>query len=222
MIPEVAIEHGRKLFQSATNLRKSAPQLDSLLDSLWEKAQDEKYFGDVVDLGEGSGGGAKAWIAPAYSYNAGIAPSPHKKNKGKKQANKAPFGTISFIVRLCNAIDANEDLPDWPWLTQACLIIGWHPNKEHDDKWNIENFEAVDENQVAIRFAGEGLWAWRDEGGDEDYAYFYVLPLFALTDDEKAEECALQPLKALFEAADPVSVAKEAFGNAPVLLPTSQ
>ncbi len=221
-MPEAKIEHGRRLFQSATNLRKAAPHLDALLDSLWEKAQKEKYFGGVVDLGEENGGGAKEWIAPAYSYNGGIEPYPQKKNKGKKQAKQAPFGTISFIVRLCNATDANEDLPDWPWLNQACLIVGWHPDNEEEDKWRLEDFEAVHENRVTIRHAGGGLWAWRDEGEDEDCAYVYVLPIFALTDEESAEEYALRPLKALFEAADPVSLAKEALRNVPVLLPTSE
>lgn len=218
---ETAIEHGRRLFQSATNLRKSAPDLDALLESLWEEVQDEKYFGDVVDLGDGNGGGAKEWIAPAYIFNAGIWSSPEKKNGAKKKSKKAPSGTISFIVRLCNTTDVDEDLPDWPWLNQACLIVGWHSEKSHENKWEIENFEVQKDNGEAIRHAEGGLWAWRDEGEDEDCAYFYVLPIFALTNEEIAEEYALRPLKALFDAADPVSVAKEALQDLPLLLPAS-
>lgn len=220
MMPEATIEHGRKLFQSATNLRKSAPDLDALLESLWEEVQDEKYFGDVVDLGDEDGGGAKEWIASAYVFNAGIWPDTQKKDRGRKK-NKTPSGTISFLVRLCNRMDVDEDLPDWPWLNQACLIVGWHPKENHEDTWEIENFEVVDDNRKAIRHAGDGLWAWHETEADEDYAYFYALPIFALTGEKTARQFILQPLKTLFDAADPKSIAKQTLRDVPVLLPTS-
>lgn len=211
------LEHGRKLFQSAENLRRSAPELDALLESLWEILENEEFFGEIADLGDEDSGGDGEWISSAYAYNAGILSRPARA-PGQRGPSKKPkqIGTISIVARLCNSKDIDGELPDWPWLKQACLIVGWHPKQNPDDCWEIENFNPEDENLASIVHVGDGLWAWRESDGD--YAYFFVLPIFALTDEKALKDFALGPAKVLFDTDDPKFSAAEVFRDVPVLL----
>ena len=212
------LEHGRKLFQSAENLRRSAPELDALLESLWEILENEEFFGEIADLGDEDSGGDGEWIASAYAYNAGILSRPARA-PGQRGASKKPkqIGTISIVARLCNSKDIDGELPDWPWLNQTCLIVGWHPKQNPDDYWEIENFDPEDENLASIVHIGDGLWAWRES--EVDYAYFFALPIFALTNEEVLKRFALRPVRALFDSDDPKSQAEDAFRDVPVLSP---
>lgn len=221
MTKEEMFEHGRKLFQSAENLRRSAPELDALLESLWEILENEEFFGEVNDLGDEDAGGDGGWVSSAYAYNAGILSRPARA-PGQRGPSKKPkqIGTISIVARLCNSKDIVGELPDWPWLNQACLILGWHPKQNPDDHWEIENFDPEDENFASIVHVGDGLWAWHESDGD--YAYFFVLPIFALTDEDALKRFALRPLKTLFDADDPKSLAEAALRNVPVLLSPSR
>ena len=213
-------EHGRMLFQSAENLRRSAPDLDAMLSSLWEILETKEFFADIADLGDEDNGGSGEWIATAYTYNAGIL-SKAKRAPGQRGRSKNPkqIGTISIVVRLCNSTDLEGDLPDWPWLEQACLIMGWHLGQDADDVWKIANFDPEDEALASIGHVGDGLWAWSDEQGEN--AHFIVLPIFALTDEDALKRFALRPVKSLFNANDPKSVARSALQDVPVLFPTS-
>lgn len=219
MINAEILEHGRKLFQSAENLRRSAPELDALLESLWEILEDEEFFGEITDLGDEGADGEGAWIASAYAYNAGILSRPTRA-PGQRGPSKKPkqIGTVSIVTRLCNSKDIDGEFPDWPWLKQACLIVGWHPKQNPDDHWEIANFDPEDENLASIDHVGDGLWAWRESEGD--YAYFFVLPIFALTDEKTLKDFALRPAKALFDTDDPRIAAAEVFRDVPVLLPS--
>lgn len=216
MTNEEIIENGKKLFQSAENLRKSAPDLDALMLSLWEAIVEENFFENISDLGDEDGGGK--WLSEAYAYNAGVMSHP-KRSPGQKGRNKSPkkVGTISIITRLCNSDNMQEDTPAWPWLNQACLILGWHPKNSSEDTWAIENFEPNDDSLTSISHLRNGLWSWRNE--DEDYAYFFLLPIFLLRNENDLKRFALRPLKILFEADDPVGAAQEALRDVPVLVP---
>ncbi|KFE33846.1 hypothetical protein [Thioclava atlantica] len=220
MTIEEMIDRGQALHRSAENLRRSAADLDALLQTLWEQLQDETFFGDVAELGDEDGGGDAEWVAPAYAYNAGIlsrtARAPGQKGRSTKPK---PVGTLTMVTRLCSSKEADGEAPEWPWLNQACLIIGWHPHSNHEDLWAIEDFDPTDESQACISHAGDGLWVWSEE--EDDYAYFYALPIFALTDEDALKNFALRPLKALFNADDPKSIAKETLRGVPVLSPSS-
>ncbi len=220
MTNEEIAENGRRLFQSTENLRKSIPDLYALIDSLRNFVEEEEFFGEVTDLGDEDAGGKGEWLSTAYAYNAGVMSSP-KRVQGQKGPNKSPkqIGTISIITRLCNSDDLNDAIPAWPWLNQACLIVAWHPKDNPEDNWEIENFEPNDENVVSIVHLGKGLWSWRED--EKDYAYFFVLPIFALRNEFDLKRFALHPLKLLFDADDPGAVAEDAFRNVHVLMPQS-
>lgn len=214
-------EHGRKLFQSAENLRRSAASLQGMMDSLWEEIEEKEFFGECEDLDEEEITDSENWFTTAYARNAGILSRPARapSQKGRPKDPKQ-IGTISIVARLCNSDDIDGNLPDWPWLNQACLIVGWHPKQNPDDCWEIENFNPEDENLASIVHVGDGLWAWRESEGD--YAYFFVLPIFALTNEDALKRFALRPVKTLFDADDPKTVAEVALRDVPVLLPPSK
>jgi hypothetical protein len=211
-------EHGRKLFQSAENLRKSAASLQGMMDSLWEEIEKEEFFGECEDLGDEEITDSENWFTAAYARNAGILFRPARA-PGQKGRLKDPnqIGTISIVARLCNSKDIDGELPDWPWLNQACLIVGWHPKQNPEGYWEIENFDPEDENMASIVHVGDGLWAWRESDGD--YAYFFVLPIFALTGRKALEDFAVRPAKDLFDNGVSKSSVADAFGDVPVLLP---
>jgi len=213
MMNEKIIEDGEKLFQSAENLRRSAPDLDALMDSLWELIEEDDLFGqeEVWDLDDESALGKGKWFASAYAYNAGVMSRPKRALK--------QVGTISIITRLCNSDDMDDATPDWPWLNQACLILGWHPKNNPNDKWGIGNFDPDDDCVACIFHLGNGLWSWRTDDGDN--AYFFVLPIFSLRNELDLKRFALRPLKILFDADDPSAVAEDAFHDVHVLMPQS-
>lgn len=220
MTDENIIENGRRLFQSAENLRRSAVDLDAMMESLWESIEKKEFFGEIIDLGDEDAGGVGEWVASAYAFNAGIVSHP-KRSPGQRGPSKKPkqVGTISIITRLCNSDDFDGETPNWPWLNQACLILGWHPKENPEDHWEIENFIPSDESRACIVHLGHGLWSWRDEEGEGDYAFFFLLPIFALSSETNLKDFAMRPLKNLFDAQDPWFVAKEVLQDVPVLLP---
>lgn len=218
MTNEEIIENGRRLFQSAENLRQSAPDLDALLKSLWEAVEEGVFFGEIKDLGDENAGGGEEWLAPAYAYNAAVLSSPVRlpSQRGPNKKPK-PIGTLTFIVRLCNSGDFDNHIVKWPWLDQACLIVGWHPKDNSEDTWEIDNFNPEDENLAAIIHVGNGLWAWQEQ--DKNYAYFFAVPIFALRNENDLKRLALTPLKRLFDRDDPVSAAEGVLSGVPVLQP---
>lgn len=218
MTNEEIIENGRRLFQSAENLRQSAPDLDALMESLWEAVEGTKFFGEIEDLGSEGTGGDGGWLAPAYAYNAAVLSYPERAPGQRGPSKKPkPIGTLTFIVRLCNSGEVEDHTAKWPWLDQACLILGWHPKDNPEDNWEIDNFNPEDENLVSIIHVGNGLWAWQER--DENYAYFFAIPIFALRNENDLKRLALSPLKKLFDSDDPVRAAEEALSDVPALQP---
>lgn len=207
------IENGRSLFLSAQNLRRSAPDLDALLDSLWEVVEAE-YFGPIEDLGD-EDSDDHGWISTGYAYNAAVL-ARGKKGKPLKQ----PIGSPTFIVRLCSTGEVEDESAHWPWLDQACLIVGWHGSDTPDDYWEIGNFEPTDENVANIAHAGSGLWAWAPDG--EYYSHFFAIPIFALRNEHDLKKYALRPLKALFDSGDPVAAAPDVLKDIPALQPPTR
>ena len=215
------LEHGRQLFQSAENLRRSAASLQGMMDNLWEGIEENEFFGECEGLGNEEVMDSENWITTAYAYNAGILSRPERA-PGQRGPSRKPkqIGTISIVARLCSSKDIDGEVPDWPWLNQACLIVGWHPKENPNDYWEIENFDPEDGNLTCIIHISDGLWTWSES--EDDYAYFFVLPIFALTNEDALKRFALRPVKALFDADDPRTSAKAALHDAPVLLPPSK
>ena len=165
-------------------------------------------IGEIEDAGEEDESDETDWVTWACSGNA-------KVRVRKAKRGRASFaGTVTCIIRLCGSEDAAEQDPGWPWLNQACLIMGWHKN---DDFWYLENFEPA--NVANVHHRGDGLWAWQDADDKGDYAFFFALPIFALRDEGELKRLALTPLKVLFEADDPRAAAAAAFNGVPVLQP---
>ncbi len=217
--PKEIEDNGKRLFLSAENLRKSAADLDALMDSLWEAVEKSDFLGEIDDLGDEDGGGKGKWLAPAYAYNASVLSQPLRKPGQKGRQPKAKkIGTITMVVRICNSEDIDlAEAPAWPWLSQACLIIGWHPEDNPDDQWYISDFDPSEKSKQCIHYITNGLWKWHDD--DTDYSYFFALPIFALRDETDLRRYVLTPLKTLFNADDPASEAQEALKDIPVLKP---
>lgn len=218
--PEEIEQNGQRLFQSAKNLRQAAPDLDALLKSLWKFITKDGFGGEVTDLGDECAD-YQDWIKPAYAYNGAVSlPPPAPRQK------PAQVGTISMILRLCNSSDVDEDVPDWPWLDQACLILGWFRSDNSEQTWTIADFDPNGENQAPIKHVGNGLWAWKEAEAEKnpdeyDPAYFFVIPIFALRDEAALKKFALAPLKKLFEADTPSDVANTALCDVPALVPNA-
>lgn len=194
-------EPGRRLFQSAENLRRSAADLSAILDYLWEKISDRRVdLGVVEDLGDENNGGKSEWlITTAFAYNARIIePAPSERGRGRPR-NPHCRGTVTFMVRLCGTEDVPDPAPNWPWLVQACLIVGWHAD-EKEDCWEIVHFNPSD-GEGFIRNEGGKVWSWHEDG--TDYSHFFVLPLFALQSEADLDAQILEPLKVLFAGGDP-------------------
>lgn len=216
MTNEEIIENGRRLFKSAENLRQSSPDLDALMESLWEIAKEKDFFGEIEDLGDEDVGWSVGWLANAHAYNAAVFSYPESVpgQRGRRK-NPTKIGTLTFILRLCNSGELEDHTAKWPWLDQACLILGWHPKDNSNEQWWIDNFTPDEESQAAIHHFGHGLWAWRGDG--RNYAYFFVLPIFAFRTEEDLKKIALRPLKKLFHSDDPVRAAEEVLSDVPAL-----
>lgn len=214
------IENGRRLFQSAQNLRRSAPDLDALMGSLWEAVESQEYIGPIEDLGD-EDASDNGWLSAGFAYNVAVFPQsktlPVRPGRKKKPIQ---IGSLTFIVRLCNLGEVEGDAVHWPWLDQACLILGWHRSERADDYWEIENFELTDVNIASIAHAGSGLWAWQLDG--EYYSYFFAIPIFALRNEQDLENYALRPLKALFYSEYPVAAAPEVLQDIPSMQPPNR
>lgn len=218
-------EHGQMLFQSAENLRRSAASLQGMMDSLWDEIEKKKFSDEFEYWGDEEITDNKGWMTTAYAYNVGVLSCPERA-AGQRGPSKKPkqIGSVSIIARLCNSRDIDGEQHSWPWLNQACLIVGWHSKQnlddhwEPDDHWEIGHFEPEDENMASIVHVANGLWAWR--GDEVDYSYFFVLPIFALTNEDDLKRFALRPAKTLFNADDPKALAQETFREVPVLFPS--
>ena len=69
MIDKV-LESGRKLFQSAENLRRSSTDLDALIDSLWEMLSEQEVdIGEVEYANKEDDDDGTDWVSWVYSYN---------------------------------------------------------------------------------------------------------------------------------------------------------
>ena len=159
MTKEEMIENGQRLFQSAENMRRSALDLDALMESLWDLLLEETFAGgEVKDASREDDSSGNDWITPTYTGNGEI------RSKGKGSPR---LGTITYVVRLCGNGAPTSELPNWPWLNQACLFVGWHKS---NDYWGPEDFEPSEADNLHHR--GQGLWAYGDREGIEDYGYF--------------------------------------------------
>lgn len=190
------------------------------MDSLWEAVESQEYFGPIEDLGDEGAGDENGWLATGYAYNAQVLSYPEQSPvKRGRPPKPIQIGSLTFIVRLCNIEEALDDAVDWPWLDQACLILGWHAADAPNDYWEIENFEPKDKNVECIAHVSSGLWAWQLDG--KYYSYFFAIPIFALRNEHDLKKFVLRPLKTLFDSEDPVVSASEVLKHVPVMLATS-
>ena len=212
MITSEDRENGRKLFRSTENLWRSSDDLSALMDSLEEMLSKGKAdIGEVEATDKKNKFDKTDWVARASLRNW----------KVKGETEEEPAGALTYIVRLCGDEDAIEQDLDRPWLNQACLIMGWH---KCDDFWSVGDFDSHDAKNLHHR--GNGLWAyfWQHEDGEADEYYggfFFALPIFALKDERDLMKFVLKPLKILFEAKHPHTVAAEALAGVPVLTPAA-
>lgn len=213
---EDIIKNGESLFQSAQNVRNSARDMQALLDSVWERMKKREFFGEMMDLEDDYARDDFEWLLTAYAYNAQIMSAPPKTGKGRPPKSK-PIGSISIIVRLCNPDPLPEDVPDWPWLNQACLIIAWCNENSADVYWSVGGFDLTSENKRCIEHRGNGVWGWQDDCS----GHFYVLPLFALRGEAEIDRFVVNPLQALLNADDLDAASVTAFNDAPVLTPVT-
>ena len=208
MTNEEMIEHGKRLFQSADNLRQSALDLDALMDSIWSILSVEVFAGgEIRDAHKEDDCFGNDWITPTYTGNCEV------RGVGKGSPR---LGTITYVARLCGNGVVTAQHPNWPWLDQACLFVGWH---NRNDYWGPEDFEPSEE--ANLHYRGQGLWAYQDHGDDEDYGYFFVIPIFALMTENDIQKYIVKPLKIIFKDNDPKLRAGAAFRDVPVLVPSS-
>lgn len=208
------IENGRWLFQSAQNVRRSNADLNALLESL-EEIVEKGYFKQIERLEDEDTAYESDWISTGFAYNASV-----RMPRIPPQRKDRHIGSLTFIVRLCNLAEAENEPIDWPWLDQACLIVAWHRSQSDDDQWEIENFEPTDENVASIYHRGGGVWEWKPEPSDKYKAYFFAIPIFSLRNESDLKRYALAPLKALFYSEDPVTSARDVLKGVPAMQPS--
>ena len=208
---------GRRLFQSAENLRRSAPDLDSLLNAVFDLIEAEpatSVFGNVERGEDEDGGGKGFWLATAFAFNA-IVMKPGRRRL-RTRNDRRQIGTVTMVIRLCGSEDVPVPAPDWPWLDQSTLIIGWHLSPDKEDVWEIENFEPST-GGGHISYIGNRIWQWR-QPNDGDY-HFFVLPLFSLRDEDDVSRHVVAPLRVLFAG----GAAESAFPDgSPALVPSQE
>jgi len=190
MTNEEILENGRNLFQSAENLRQSAPDLDALMASLSDLLSKETFAGGKAKYAsrEDDSSG-NDWIATTYTGNFEV----------RGQGRGAPrIGTITYVVRLCGNDAPSSQDPTWPWLDQACLFVGWHRNHDY---WGPEDFEPSEARNLHHR--KHGLWAYCHPEENEDSAYFFAVPIFALQNEKDLRCVVVDPLTTLFQNDSP-------------------
>jgi hypothetical protein len=218
MSTEIDRQQGRMLFQSAQNIRKSADSLWNILNSLAEKVESSGL--GTVDWQDNCFSWAETeWLYTAFGYNTRISEETAKRRKGQRGRvpNPKPRGDITLLVRLCGSHEPSILDPNWPWLTEACLIVGW---TAPDDGGEIENFEPIEDNTDYIQHCRNGLWIWTQEGCEP--SYFFVLPLFSLKSDANLDSYVVAPLKSLFKTDTPCKIAEQVLRDIPVLLPAPE
>lgn len=209
-------EQGQTLFQSAANIQRSMDDIDAMLEELYELLTSHRSGLGKVEWRDHELAvppKAEGWFQHAYASTLNVSDDTDNRPEGKKgrKPKPIPLGTITIVARLCNSRPQGEHTPPWPWLNEACLIVGWHKGVEN---WFlIENFEAVEENTV--EHIGNGLWTRKEDTTDQ--ALFFVLPLFALENKTDLERMILHPLSQLFRAHDPTLEAANALAGVPVL-----
>lgn len=196
------------LFDSAANVMRSAQNLDTLFSSLYDILSTTDFGGRNEDDSGSDSSAGNDWITPVYSANILV------KQLGR--GNRPPRGRITYLVRLSGVEDDDRAL-DWPWQSHACVIVGWHHGAKHS--WAPEDFEPS--QRGSIHHIGNGIWGWGNGPQTVANGYFFVLPLFALRSDNDLRRLVAQPLRALFVAEDPRTVAAEALADVPVLGPMS-
>ncbi len=204
---EIIREKSTLLFKSVQNMLVSSGDLSALYGSVYEEIEAGfEGFGQIKKLFEEddceiNGRWIKSYAEMAWKVN---------DNDKRK---KTPIWTVTVIIRLCGKNEVDIGSAKWPWVDQACIIVGWHTGV--DDLWANEFFGL--EHRHWIHHRGNGVWAW--DQGEGDYAYFFALPIFALANQADIKQYIVEPLKALCQAEDPLSVAESIFESVPVLIP---
>lgn len=210
-----AFENGRILARSARNVASASQELYPMLATLWEMLEKEKTsLGRIEDAGDDETW-KNEWFPLSFGHNADVFEFIERREGQKGRLRKGErLGTVTMLVRLCGDSSTNDGDADWPWLDQACLLIGWHC---YEDYWIAENFDASSDNIEYVRHIGNGLWSWYE--GNEDCSFFFALPIFALQSEVDLKTKVIEPLIKLFNSDAPVDLAEAAFAGVPVLTP---
>jgi hypothetical protein len=207
------LAQGRNLALAARTIAASDRELTALLDTLWEMLQSEEAHLGRCQEAKPERSWKENWVYGTYGYNAAFY-EVVQRQPGQRGALRAPKlrGTLSLLVRLCGDPDCDTAGYSWPWLDQACLLVGWHG---FDAYWCARDFDATPGNQECLSDLGHGLWCWTEDG--ENHAVFFALPLFALRREADLRAFVLAPLRALFLASAPEQLSAKAFQGVPVL-----
>ena len=188
---------GRALWQSARNIRKSAPELDALLRELGELLTEEEHEGVDFVL-SGTEHDQDGWLLWSYADVFTV------KRRG---ARKRP-GQVTVCARL--HAPSEEDGEGWEGARLSKLFVGYQVAPDY--AWAIKYFDLHGDG-TADHLTPDGghLWRYREEGEVWKGSWFFCLPLAALRDREALQEQVVKPLLALIGDGDGMGDPEGAF-----------
>ncbi|MBP0484283.1 hypothetical protein [Sagittula salina] len=209
------LEKGRVLASSTSNIVRAWQELYPMLDTLWQRLK--TGFADVgaIDDAGADDTGFKGFDHASYGWQFNVVERV-KRLPGQRGRTRKPrqFGTISLHIRFCSDPESEFVETNWPWIDQACLIVGWHEGEDEGVHWTSPDYDPVEQAAVEIHHDGHGLWGW-GEGG----AYFFALPVFSMKSEEDLDRKVIAPLKALFGNEDKPALAATALAGTGALMP---
>lgn len=175
---ENILDIGRTLSISARNILKSEKDLNAILEFLINNIEiigGWKIHNQEIDFYKVD------WIRGSYFKSIVI-----RSNNGGRPI----IGSISFGVWLTGRYENNLKF-DWPWLNQACLIIGWHKGNK-PSVWSVDNFEPLQDNFSYLPPSSGRIRAWKD--GEREDGWFFLIPIGACKSENDLRRHILQPL----------------------------
>ena len=207
---------GGALFRSAQNLWRSTANLSALTRTIYDRIKELQIKDGKVavekinykDVDEYSN-----WCRIAQVVQAVVTANEHG-GRGRPRT----LGSMTVAIRLCDFETVEDTSNRRPWDGQAVCLVGWHRRVRGREasEWQAWSLDA---GTSETRDLGNGLWRWDPEADNDWPGYFYVLPLFALENEQCINDYILKPLQTLFPAAKPAKEAKTALRGVPVLQP---
>ena len=184
---------GRALWQSARNIRKSAPELDALLRELGELLTEEEHEGVDFVL-SGNEHDQDGWLLWSYADVYTV----KQRVEGRRGARRR-LGQVTVCARL--HASSEEEGEGWEGAHLSKLFVGYQVAPDY--AWAIEYFDLHGDG-TADHLTPDGghLWRYREEGKVWKGSWFFCLPLAALRDREALRTQVVKPLLALIGDGD--------------------